>query len=166
TIPYRNIKKSNKILEGIKKSAVKLSLVNKEWAFQNVRLLEQFILDKNRPKWSSMRDTFMAENLLWTMKQNPESKIVIWAHNEHVKKTNRAMGEFLSKSLDDDYVNIGFTFGSGNYNAINRDNMQVSVYDADKSPKDSYEYYFGELGFDSFILDLRTIRRENQKMAE
>lgn len=107
----------------------------------------------------------MAENLLWTMKQNPESKIVIWAHNEHVKKTNRAMGEFLSKSLDDDYVNIGFTFGSGNYNAINRDNMQVSVYDADKSPKDSYEYYFGELGFDSFILDLRTIRRENPKMA-
>jgi len=166
TIPYRNIRKSNKILTDLKKSAVKLSSINKEWTFQNVRLLEQFLLDKNRSNSSSLRDSFMAENLLWTMKQNPESKIVVWAHNEHVKKTNRRMGEFLSDSLEDDYVNIGFTFGRGNYNAIDLENMEVSIYNAEVSPEYSYEYYFGKLDAKSFILDLRTIRRDNPKMAE
>lgn len=98
-IPHKNIRKSNKILLRIKEASAKLPTINKEWAFQNVRLLEQFLLDKNRPNWSSLRDTFMAENLLWTMTQNPESKIIVWAHNEHVKKTHGRMGELLYESL-------------------------------------------------------------------
>lgn len=43
--------------------------------------------------------------------------------------------------------------------------MEVSIYDADELPKNPYEYYYGQPGVDSFILDLRTIRTEKPKLA-
>ena len=165
-IPYKKIRKPKKILSGIKKTTNKLlSKNNKELALQNVRLLEQYIENMYSP-YSRLRDSFMAENLLWTTRQNPNSKIIIWAHNEHIKKTARKMGEYIVDNLGNDYVNIGFTFGEGNYNAINLKTMELVIQDAEKPQSDTYEYYFSQLGVNSFILDLKSIKKNKPKMGE
>jgi len=134
-------------------------------ALQNVRLLEQYIENMYSP-YSGLRDSFMAENLLWTTRQNPNSKIIIWAHNEHIKKTARKMGEYIADNLGNDYVNIGFTFGEGNYNSINLKTMELVIQDAEKPQSDTYEYYFSQLGVNSFILDLKSIKKNKPKMGE
>lgn len=159
------IKKSNRILSKIKKNIPLLTCEkDKKRARQNTRLLEQYLENKN--KRHSLRDFFMAENLLGINRQNPDSRIVVWAHNEHIKKTDRRMGEYLAHNLNKDYTNIGFTFGAGNYHAINSKSKELSIQDAKEPPHDSYEYFFEKLGVRAFILDLRPIKKDNPELGK
>ncbi|MDR2040241.1 MAG: erythromycin esterase family protein [Bacteroidales bacterium] len=125
-----------------------------DWARQNARIIEQF-LDKNYLS----RDKYMAENLMWIKKQNPETGIVAWAHNGHVKKTGKMMGEYLSRSLGEQYVSIGFAFHDGNYTAVGSNGL--NTYEAQPSYIGTYEYFFNAVDAPIFLLDLKKAKEED-----
>jgi erythromycin esterase len=125
----------------------------KSWLKQNLRITEQY-MDV------TSRDRFMAENLLWIRSQNPDSKIIAWAHNGHIRKTGYSMGRYLSDSLRNDYVTIGFTFHKGKYTAVGKDGL--TTYEAQESYPGTFEYFFNALGVPVFIIDLRDIKKQDQ----
>ena len=63
------------------------------------------------------RDRYMAENILWIGRREPERKMVVWAHNGHVERTAGHMGGYLSLRLGDGYRSVGFVFGKGQFRA-------------------------------------------------
>ena len=125
------------------------------WLRQNATLLRQY-LGQGHFFW---RDRCMAENLLWIERQNPASRIVIWAHNGHIGKSGAGMGGILKESLDADYVNFGFTFGSGKYTAF-RPGSDKWIHDAQPAGPGTLEYLLGKLAEPLFILDLKRMRAE------
>ena len=128
----------------------------KKWLLQNIRVIEQYI-DLNKTFQS--RDRYMAENLMWIKNQNPQSKIVIWAHNGHIQRTGNSMGRFLSDSLKNDYLTIGFTFHKGSYTAVG--SKGLSSYPAQESYSGTYENMLNSINEPIFILDLREVKKLN-----
>jgi len=144
----------NNFIDDSKKSKSEM-----DWLYQNVRIIEQY-LGQN----VASRDKYMAENLLWIKAQNPRSKIAIWAHNGHIKKTGYSMGKYLPDTLDTDYLTIGFAFHNGYYTATGNDGL--TSYEAQDSYIGTYENFFNATNVPIFILDLRTIKEkasENSK---
>lgn len=139
----------------IDKSTYKLE--TKKWLTQNTEMIKQFI-DLSL----TSRDKNMSENLLWIKSNNPKSKIMIWAHNSHIKKTGDSMGKYLSDSLKSDYLSIGFAFFKGKYTA--KGSNGLSCYDAEVAKNESYESFFNAINEPIFILDLRKIKED--KSAE
>jgi erythromycin esterase-like protein len=92
-----------------------------EWVKRNLEIIKQNVNDLINPL--AAREVAMAENIFWIQKQNPEAKIVLWAHNGHVHKHGfhdswyTYMGEHLAKVLGDKYRTIGFVANQGSYTA-------------------------------------------------
>lgn len=147
----------NSIKESI--STSELPKLKKEWLLQNTRILEQ-LLDNN----SISRDKYMAENLLWIKAQNRKSKIALWAHNGHIKKSGHSMGKYLSDSLTNNYLTIGFSFHKGNYTAVGDNGL--TNYKAQDAYLGTYEYFFNAIKEPVFILDLRAAKQDNSKNGE
>ena len=120
----------------------------KSWALQNIRILEQITHNEDY----RLRDYYMAENVAWIYKENPKSKIVLWAHNEHVKNSNKSMGYHLKEKYGDSYISIGFCFYEGEYTAAG--NGGIKVYKAQKAYDGTYESVFNKVQVPYFILDL------------
>lgn len=127
----------------------------KAWLRQNIMLIRQF-LGQGPLIW---RDRCMAGNLLWIKRQNPSSRIVIWAHNGHIEKSGGMMGHILQDSLETNYVNFGFTFHDGKYTGIRR-GCNKWEQDAQQAGPGTLEYLLDKLGEPMFILDLKKIREE------
>jgi erythromycin esterase len=65
------------------------------------------------------RDEAMSANVEWLLdREGPSGKLVLWAHNFHVSRYPGAMGRNLTARFGQDYVAVGFGFGSGGLNAI------------------------------------------------
>ncbi len=66
-----------------------------------------------------LRDSLMAVYSEWWQSILGEnSQIAIWAHNFHVSYgVSGWMGDYLRKRHSEDYRNVGFSFGSGSFNA-------------------------------------------------
>lgn len=146
-------------LNSIKTVISKLKSNKKDWLLQNTRLIEQYL-----NYYSGSRDKYMAENLLWIKKQNPKSKIVIWAHNGHIKKTGNVMGKYLFDFLENDYLTIGFTFFRGNYTANGKNGL--TTYSAQEAEVGSYEYFFNKINEPIFILDLQQIKQKKSEFSK
>lgn len=72
------------------------------------------------------RDDFMAENLLAALNADPQTKMMLWAHNGHVSKapdpmSQTGMGQRLTENLGSNYRTIGQTFTGGTIRAIRPD---------------------------------------------
>jgi erythromycin esterase len=106
----------------------------------------------NKPE-HGYRDSCMAQNLQWIKEQNPNSKIVVWAHNGHVKKGRYTMGKYMIDLEINPYV-IGFSTNEGEYNAIS--NGEISTNEL-QIPNDScYEYYLNQAKPPIYFLDLQS----------
>lgn len=129
-----------------------------DWAIQNVKILEQAAWQP-----ANKRDQYMAENLLWIKEQNPQQKIVAWAHNEHIKKTGKRMGEWLADSLKQDYLSVGFAFYDGSYTSQGDKGLQS--YQAQTAYIGTYEYFFNAIDEPIFLLDLRNTSKDDPACA-
>ena len=70
------------------------------------------------------RNRFIADNVVWLSKQNPDTKILFFAHNSHVGKGSsvtdiREAGDHLRERFGNDYYVIGTCFYQGTYMAGN-----------------------------------------------
>lgn len=120
------------------------------WLLQNVALLRQYLAGVPD------RDRFMAGNLLWTRGRNPGTPIVVWAHNEHISKTDGLMGGYLRDSLGDGYVNFGFAFSDGTCTYTGDEG--IGSYEAQPAYPGTLEYLLAQLDEPIFILDLKKMR--------
>lgn len=137
----------------------KLSIFNKqkEWLYQNLNLITQFVNYKN----NKTRDKAMAENILWIKKQHPKSKILVSAHNLHIENRPRRLGNFIRHKIKAKYVSVGFLLYEGSISAkLNRHSKQKSKIALDKAPVDSYEHILNQLNEPLFLMDLRSIKKE------
>lgn len=139
------------------------------WAYQNTVILSQYAAGLND---GTARDRFMAKNLQWIADGNPGAKIMVWAHNGHVKKDknkwgNVSMGTYLKKALGNQYMAIGFSTEEGTYTAKNTDRKNVAdsgnVLTASKG-KDC-ENLFKRADADNFFIGFKGVD-ENTKGAE
>jgi erythromycin esterase len=150
-------------------SAYKTAVYSKDfnWAFQNAKILWQYAANHfSNPS----RDESMAENVKWILDENPWAKIVLWAHNGHIRKDNdgfeyRSMGEYLDKLYGKQMIAIGFATAEGTYTAVQRDGKKFIGLDSANNilPKEnSYESIFNTADTPDFLLDLRNISKDQE----
>ncbi|MCL2727299.1 MAG: erythromycin esterase family protein [Bacteroidales bacterium] len=129
----------------------------KVWLLQNILIIRQYLTPSRGP-W---RDKFMADNVMWIKEQNPDSRLVLWAHNIHIMKTENMQGYHLAQKLGNDYTTFGFTFFEGSYIA---DGSKGSIaYVAEAAYPGTLEYFLNQLNEPIFILDLKKIKSDNRK---
>lgn len=116
------------------------------------------------------RDKRMAENVLGILKERPNSKIALWAHNAHVGYADvssfRALGRNLRDELGDRYMCFGMLFNQGSTNA--RVGSSETGYPNKPSPISlepaslgSYEYFFAQTHLPLAVFDLRVTKGNN-----
>jgi len=135
----------------------------KEWLQQNIVIIRQYLGN------NGSRDKCMADNVMWIKDNNSDSKLVIWAHNVHIQKTNQMQdyylqGFYLAQRLGDDYTTFGFTFFDGSFTAAG--NKGLTSYKAEPAYAGTLEYFLNQLNDPIFILDLKRIKSDNNKDTE
>jgi erythromycin esterase len=111
---------------------------------------------------SQIRDQAMADNAAWLLEQaGPDAKIVLWAHNGHVRNEPGWMGSHLRERFGSQMVIVGFDFYGGSFNAVQykagRPAGGLGLHQVEPPPADSHEGYFHSAGVPRMILDLRRV---------
>ena len=114
------------------------------------------------------RNRFIADNVVWLSKQNPDTKILFFAHNSHVGKGSsvtdiREAGDHLRERFGNDYYVIGTCFYQGTYMAGNiyKNNRYMAV-SANPGMPGSYEYLFESLKKPYIFLNWRNIPKTKE----
>lgn len=145
----------------------------REWrlACQHVRVLQQ--VDEQRRAGDDdklrymIRDRAMAENIAWLLEdEDPQRKMVVWAHNAHVARDPRgtfdgdvvSMGMHLARRFGTKLVVVGFAFGEGAFQAVIQeegDKRPIGEVVVGPPPDDSFDALLASTGLPVFMLDLR-----------
>lgn len=127
-----------------------------EWVIQNARIVLQFAQMNANIK---TRDQSMADNIKWIADQNPGAKIIVWAHNGHIAHDGvgayAAMGSYLREMFGRDYVNFGFAFNQGSFQAI-ESGKGLRDFTVGPAPDGSLDATLASAGLPILALDLRT----------
>jgi erythromycin esterase len=110
---------------------------------------------------SIVRDEAMADNIAWLREQHPGVKMVVWAHNGHVANSMGSvhnMGGYLRARAKSDYVNLGFLFGDGSFQAIGGPGKgQLAEWHVGPAPAYNASAAFARTGKPLLVLDLRAL---------
>ena len=149
----------NELLKKIKEKVVNIQdNETKKRFLQNIRIIEQNIQVGSSEK----RDEFMAENIKWIYENYNNPKIIASAHNFHISKWSKVMmGNHLDKEFGENYVNFGFAFYEGTY--IGSLVKKPQTYNAQTAYEGTLEYHLNSLNIPIFILDLKSLKKENNK---
>lgn len=103
----------------------------------------------------------MAANVEWILDQEgPESKIMLWAHNGHVRTTSSAgttwMGGHLRRRYGNELVTMGFVFNQGSFQAMEVD-KGVREFTVGPAPSGSLDAVLAATKIPLFAVDLRTV---------
>lgn len=150
----------NELLKKFKEKAVYIQdNESKKRFLQNIRIIEQNIQVGNAIK----RDKFMAENIKWMYHNYENPKIIASAHNFHISKWNKIMmGHHLNQEFGENYVNFGFAFYGGSYTGSIQKQVQTLI--AQTAYEGTLEYNLNSLNIPIFILDLKSIKKEKNKL--
>jgi erythromycin esterase-like protein len=123
------------------------------WAARNAQLL----LQRARSSlWDGARDSSMAANVEWILDGLPKrSKIVLWAHNDAVKRANSTMGDWLAKRLGKDMVVVGFATNEGRCTTTKTTSAHLEATEIRPGSDGSFEALARASGIPRFLLDLR-----------
>jgi erythromycin esterase len=114
-------------------------------------------------KRAAFRDQAMADNVGWILAHEPAgTRMVVWAHNGHVNYATGAgfipMGECLRRSFGAAYLNIGFVFNQGAFQAIGRTaqgGRGLHEFSLGPSQDSNLAAAFSRTGIPLSLLDLR-----------
>ena len=128
-----------------------------------INLLEQNI-DVFYEKKIGVRDEYLAKNVTWIKENCRNNKLIVWAHNGHVAKTNLynkpSMGTFLFDQYKSKYFVIATDFNHGEvrvrkYIAKNKPVENFApLYYSEVNSENAYEYYFKQCKFKNFIINV------------
>jgi erythromycin esterase len=103
------------------------------------------------------RDYHMAQNVLATLKEQPDARIVVWAHNFHIKKSDesQSLGACLKESLGNRYYALGFTFAEGSFRAAGERNQELAIqeFTLPPAPENTFSHFLAQAKVDLFLLD-------------
>jgi erythromycin esterase len=127
-------------------------------------LLKDNGLEKNEKVNSpSLRDSVMAENLIWLANEKyPKDKIIVWAASSHIARHETVgygngkqgkMGDFIRRKLDKITYSIGFTAYEGDC----LDYSKGKKYLIEKPTDNSFEDIFHRTGISNFFLDFKKL---------
>lgn len=108
--------------------------------------------------WSDMRrDQMMAANVAWLLRQEPAAKVVVWAHNIHIRRDDDQprMGQCLARQLGPAYVAVGFATGHGTASVFNPDSSARTLMLAPPIPN-SFETWLDQAAPPNYLLNLRS----------
>jgi erythromycin esterase len=154
-------------LEDNRQSYVKKGVASRdiEWAIQNARVVLQCMQLK---AGTVTRDQSMADNVKWILDNNPDAKIVLWAHNGHVSTASVGgfgpMGASLRKMFGAQMVVFGFAFNQGSFQAIER-NKGLHDFTVGPAPAGSLDATLSATGIPLFALDLRSVPKGSPAAA-
>lgn len=135
-----------------------------EWAIQNARVvLQSFQMRTNEVS----RDQSMADNVKWILDNNPEAKIVLWAHNGHVTTESshgyEPMGAALRKMFGDRMVVFGFAFNQGSFQAMEMpfpSKRGLRNFTVEPAPEGSLDAMLAATRLPVAVFDLRRLPRQ------
>ena len=106
------------------------------------------------------RDSLMADNVRWIASRYPSrARIVVWAHDSHVMRTPKGMGDFLGRFFTADYTAVATVFYSGSYLAAEPQGFRA--YQAVRAPPGTVEDILHRVGHgSSVLLDLVKAQRD------
>jgi erythromycin esterase len=145
---------------------------------QNIRLVAEeleMLKSGGRP---SVRDQYMAENVLDMVKKAKSGeKFVLWAHNFHIIKFTSAnyttMGYHIWKALDNKYYGVEFEFYSGAFQTKNLDIphdpkswLDWDVMSVGAPSEGSLPWYLNKTGKESLFIDFRHTSSKNIKLFQ
>ena len=142
------------------------------WTLQHARAIAQtgalysydFVDPAQLAEAMRYRDRIMAENTVWWLRQTGH-RILLSAHNGHVgyepsdpEQYPKLQGQFLREQIGADYVNIGFTFGQGSFNALDLTDPgePIRVFSVGPTPAGNNEELLERVSDQDYYLDLRT----------
>ena len=138
-------------------------------ALQHTRILAEFADTYRRPRFDPgdrlnssgyARDLYMAENVQWQIGElKPGTRMIIWAHNDHVGKFKGSLGDYLQQTYGPDYYALGFSFNQGAFQARElTPNVTIGAlkeFTVSAAPEGSVEWTLNRAGIANFIVDLR-----------
>ena len=108
------------------------------------------------------RARLKAENIEWLLSRDEETRVVFWAHNGHVARNGGDTGSFLSQSIGDRYLPMGFATGEGKCLALTtRWREGARNHYLAPPPTGSIERCLADTGWPLQILDLRTAEADD-----
>lgn len=137
---------------------------NADWAIQNARIVNQWA-GLSGPRGSDHRDACMARNARWILDQNPDAKMVIWAHNWHVRDEMPWMGAHLRNRFGPAYVNLAFCASTGQYQAMRQGGKGLGVCTLQAPQPGSFESILEATGEPILLVDLRAARADEPGSA-
>jgi len=126
-----------------------------DWAAQNARIVLQGLQMQLN---TVSRDRSMADNVEWIANHNPNAKIVIWAHNGHVRTASAGiepMGAALRTRFSDKLFVFGSAFSAGSFQAIPMGGGPLKDFTVPPAPAGSLDATLATTGIPAFAIDLR-----------
>lgn len=160
TYSKKSQKNLSEYLFSIKEKSISIKNPEEKSRFlQNVDIIRQYIQQS-----FIRRDKFMAENVKWLKENHLNSKVIVSAHNYHIAKLNSdRMGYWINEMYGQDFVNFGFAFYEGTYSASI--DGKLGTYNSEKAGPGTLEYKLNSLNIPIFILDLKAIRKDDNKIG-
>jgi erythromycin esterase len=127
---------------------------------QHARVLVQraYLLQQGN---GAVRDQAMATNVAWILTQEPRAKVVVWAHNAHIRRdaAGKRMGYYLAQQLGLRYVAVGFATGKGMTNVFEADGTfrPIPLLAPDAQ---SVEAWLNRASSPTYLLALRAVQAE------
>lgn len=142
-----------------------------EWTLQHARSIAQVAVQysfdtqtaEGMARWGAYRDRRMADNVMW-WREHTDDKTMISAMNVHASYrpidpgvVPTTLGSHLRKRLDDDHVNVGFSFAEGSTNSLDPDGGH-GPHEVKAEPR-SNEHTLARVRHDQYVIDLRNAPR-------
>lgn len=121
-------------------------------------LKEYFTRYSDEKPEKGYRDYCMAKNIEWIADYYQDQKVIVWAHNGHVKRAEHTMGYFLNLMGIKSYV-IGFSLYSGGYTAI--DSGEIKSNPLIIPDSSCYEYFFNQVPQPNYFVDVGVLEEGN-----
>jgi erythromycin esterase len=130
----------------------KISKDTVNWLTLNTAVLEQYY-------WAYtffLRDSCMAKNVYDYCQQYPDAKILIHAHNVHISRYPRLLGNHLDNYFGKNYYPIAFATAEGTYTArVDVVRKEYKTYDLDRPYVGTSEYFLQKANEPNYFLSLK-----------
>lgn len=130
-------------------------------ARQHAQVVAQYIESRTDDPTGSVRDRSMAENIRWILQhEGPGTRIVAWAHNDHVATDVNSMGTFLRNMFGKKAVVFGFAFNRGSFQAI-EPGVGLHPFTVPPAPAGSFDAIVATANIPLAMLDFRSLSAES-----
>ena len=146
----RLVRQSNELAQHLQAMAAPAAMQ------QHAQVLRQWAGRLGQKHSFDLRDQAMADNVAWLLRQEPAAKVVVWAHNAHIRRDEYLplMGRHLARQMGPAYVAVGFATGHGTASVFNPDGSARALALAPPLPN-SYEVWLDQAAPPVYLLNLR-----------